>query len=122
MAHLNGQADLCDLTVKLVDFKDKFKVLQLVHGLVDKDIQQKVLAKGAELPEGEKLSLAEVGKFVEAMEMGKTARALVSEVSGGLHRLSDHQQGKQSARQDRRTNTKSGKKESCQFCGKEKHE
>ena len=79
---------------KSKSFKDNFKVFQLVHRLVDKDIQQKVLAKEAELPEGEEMSLADVVELVE-MEMGKTARALVLS-SGGLHRLLEHQKSKQS--------------------------
>ena len=128
LARLNGQADLCDLQVtcpapcgKKVCFKDKFKLLQLVYGLVDKDIQQKVLARGAEQPEGQEMTLAEVVKQVEAMEMGKTARAMVAEGSGGLNRLSDHRRSKEAGKVAKQQPQARGSKE-CGFCGKKAHD
>ena len=44
LSRLNGQADLCDLQVecgceKKVCFKDKFKTLQMIRGLEDREIQ-----------------------------------------------------------------------------------
>merc|ERR1712082_577945 len=61
LSRFNRQADLCDLQVacacsKSVCFKEKFKTLQLIRGLVDQEIQERVLAAGAALPEGVELS------------------------------------------------------------------
>ena len=64
--------NLCDLEVtcplttcgKKVSFAKRYKTLQLIHGLYDKDIQEKVLAAGAALGEGVELSLADVTKMV----------------------------------------------------------
>ena len=36
LSQLNGQADLCDLQMQC--FKEKFKTLQLIHGLEDSEI------------------------------------------------------------------------------------
>ena len=49
VAKLHGQADLCDLSVtcpcmRKVSFKEKFTCLQLVRGIYDPTIQEKVLA------------------------------------------------------------------------------
>ena len=65
LARLNGQAELCDLSVtcqctKVVSFKEKFTTLQLIRGLYEKEIQKKVLAAGAALGEGEEMSLSVV--------------------------------------------------------------
>ena len=54
VARLNGQVGLCDLDVvcsckKSMSFVEKFKTLELIHGLYDKEIQEKVLAAGAAL-------------------------------------------------------------------------
>ena len=94
-------------------------MLQLIHGLTDKDIQENVLAVGAALEEGAEMSLVDVVNFVEKMEMGKTARALVSKVSGGLNRLSDHQRGNQSGRLEKRKDDKTSESGKCGFFGKD---
>ena len=98
LSHLNGQADLCDLNVECycersVGFKEKFKTLQLIRGLVDVEIQEKMFAAGAALPEVQELTLSQVVKMVEAAESAKSTRDIVSG-SGGLNRLSDHQKSK----------------------------
>merc|ERR1712082_187787 len=140
LARLNGQANLCDLQItcpqpncqKEVSFKEKFKMLQLVWGLYSKDIQEKVLAAGAALDEGKEMSLSDVIKMVEAMEMGKATQALVSG-SGGACRLSEHQCNKQSGRQQHRAQQSNNSQhsgngargssgKSCGFCGCGSHD
>merc|ERR1712082_405905 len=120
LARLNGQADLCDLAVtcpqpqccKEVSFKEKFKMLQLVWGLYSKDIQEKFLAAGAALDEGKEMSLVDVIKMVEAMEMGKATQALVSG-SGGACRISEHQRNKQCGRQQTRAQQSTHERDKC---------
>ncbi len=54
IARLNGQVSLCDQEVtcpsiscgKRVSFTEWYKTLQLIHGLYDNDIQEKVLGAG----------------------------------------------------------------------------
>merc|ERR1712239_111632 len=126
LSRLNGQADLCDLQVacscnKLVCFKEKFKTLQLIRGLVDQEIQERVLAVGAALPEGKELSLAEVVKLVEATESARSTRDLVSG-AGGLNRLSDHQKNKSQKRQEKGKPASSSTPGKCTFCGRGQHE
>ena len=133
IARLNGQVSLCDLEVtcpsttcgKRVSFADRYKTLQLIHGLYDKDIQEKVLAAGAALGEGEEMSLAEVTKMVQAAEMGKTTYKQLS-TAGGICRLSDHQRSKGSSKTDKfqsKSKAKDDKqRSSCMFCGREMHE
>ena len=133
LARLNGQADLCDLQVtcpnsdcqKEVSFKEKFKMLQLVWGLYNKEIQEKVLSAGAALGEGNEMSLLDVVKMVEAAEMGKATQALVSG-SGAACRLSEHQKKKfdnkvQKNGGNRGAGGKSDGK-SCGYCGRGSHE
>ena len=126
LSRLNGQADLCDLQVECscrlkVCFKEKFKTLQLIRGLEDREIQEKVLAAGAALPEGAELGLAEVVKMVEASESAKATRDLVSG-AGGLNRLSDHQRGKQQKRTGQKARTDGGSDNKCGFCGQGPHD
>merc|ERR1712082_140601 len=129
LARLNGQADLCDLAVvcpqpgcqKEVSFKDKFKMLQFVWGLYSKDIQEKVLAAGAALGEGQEMSLHDVLKMVEEMEMGKQTQALVSR-AGGACRLSEHQRNKYQGKVNKNANKSGGSgavqdNKPCGFCG-----
>merc|ERR1712082_277551 len=127
LSRLNGQADLCDLQVacacsKSVCFKEKFKTLQLIRGLVDQEIQERVLAAGAALSEGAELSLAEVVKLVEAAESARSTRDLVSG-AGGLNRLSDHQKYKGQRRQDKGKPSaqQGGAQGKCGFCGRKSH-
>ena len=126
VARLNGQVGLFDLEVtcpetpcgRKVSFAERFKTLQLIHGLIDKDIQEKVLAAGAALEKGAELSLAEVTKMVQADEMGKSTYKQLSN-AGGICRLSDHQKVKGFGKENKfksRTDDKSGS--SCKFCGR----
>ena len=105
LARLNGAAELCDLTVSWkcpgmeckevnqVSFKERFTMLQLVRGLQDPAIQDKVLQEAASVESGE-LSLSKVVKLVEAAEMGKSSQASISK-AGVVGRLSDHRKEKE---------------------------
>ena len=70
MARLNGQAELCDLTVLYpehgcdISFKKRLMMLQLVRGLQDLTIQEWLLQEAASVESGE-LSLVKVTKLVE---------------------------------------------------------
>ena len=57
-------------------FMECHMMLQLVHGLHNFDIQQKVLEEGAYVDSGE-LSLKKFMKLYEAWEIGKSKLALV---------------------------------------------
>ena len=129
LARLNGQAELCDLCVTCprpecqeeVSFIDRFKMLQLVRGLHDKEIQEKVLAAGAALEEGKEMSLTDVVKMVEAAELGKSTHAQISK-AGGLYRMSDHQRKKMGDRVEKgRGRDGGGERKFCGFCGRNQH-
>ena len=126
LARLNGHADLCDLQVQCIGpecgvkvcYKDKFKVLQLVRGLSDKEVQTKVLAAGAAKEEGSEISLAEVVKLVESCEMGKSAGDQISK-AGGVYRMSEHLRSKQEKKE--RLGPESGTGGKCGYCGRDQH-
>ena len=130
LARLNGQAELCDLRVSCpragcqeeVSFGEKFKMLHLVRGLYDKEIQERVLAAGAALDEGKEMSLADVLKMVEAAELGKSTHAQISK-AGGLYRMSDHRKKQQGARQGKPgdNNREGQQRDKCGFCGRSSH-
>ena len=107
LARLNGQAELCDLTVPCpehgcsVSFKERLTMLQLVRGLQDLAIQERVLQEAASVESGE-LSLVKVTKLVEAAEMGKSSQASITKAGGIVGRLSEHRRGKEKSRQDKR--------------------
>ena len=104
--------------------QEKLKILQLIRGLEDREIQERVLVAGAALPEGEKLTLVQVVKMVEAVESAKSTWDLVTG-AGGLNRLSNHRKGKQEKRQGSKP-VKSGTgggsgAACCKFCGRADH-
>ena len=122
VARLNGQVNLCDLNVvcscqKVVSFADRFKTLQLIHGIYDKEIQEKVLAAGAALSEGQEMSLADVIKMVQSCEMGKYTHAEISK-AGGINRISEHRRNKDQGRQSKGKEQGDAK---CGFCGRSRH-
>ena len=102
-----------------VSFAEKFKTFQLIHGLVDKEIQEKILAAGAALAEGQELTLAEVTKMAQAAEMGKSTHKQLSS-SGMISRLSDHQKSK-GAGQHKKFEKRSDGKGQCKFCDQKLH-
>ena len=66
---------------------------QVVRGVADRDMQEKVLQAAAQV-EGSELSLTRVTKLCEALEMGKQSQQLVNSASGSLNRMSAHQRKK----------------------------
>ena len=76
-------------------------MLQLVRGLCDPAILERVLQEGASM-EGGNLSLAKVVKLVEALEIGKQNHTLVSKAAGLCRSgVSEHQKQKQTGQQER---------------------
>ena len=78
---------------------------QLVRGLYDTEIQEKILAEAA----NRELKLSEIVKLAEAMEAGKRSSGVLSR-SGGLNRLSKN---------DRKVDSS---KKKCRYCGETWHE
>ena len=87
-ARLNGGAAICDFTVKCkclesVSYSQAMQSFQIIRGLYDTDIQEKILAEAA----NKDLDLAEIVKLAEAIESGKRSSGVLSK-SGVLNRLS----------------------------------
>ena len=96
-------------------------MLQLVRGLQDMTIQERVLQEAASVESGE-LSLAKVIKLVEAAEMGKSSQASISKAGAVVGRLLEHKRGKEEGKQKQRSNRTPGKVDkSCGSCGRSDH-
>ena len=99
IARLNGKAELCDYLVqcpgcsKDVSYKEKTVMYQLVRGIADKDMQERVLQAAAQV-EGGELSLTRVVKLCEALEMSKLSQELVNNNNGSINRLYEYRQAK----------------------------
>ena len=107
-ARLNGGAAICDFTVtcecsKSVSYSDAMQCFQLVRGLYDTDIQEKILAEAA----NKELKLLDIIKTSEAIESGKRSSGVLSK-SGGLNRISGNHDKKQN--------------KVCYYCGGPFHE
>ena len=68
-ARLNGGAAICDFTVKCnclesVSYSEAMQSFQVIRGLYDTDIQEKILAEAA----NRDLALADILKLAEAIE------------------------------------------------------
>jgi len=103
-ARLNGAASICDFTVSCphstsVSYAEKMQSFQLIRGLYDTEIQEKILAEAA----NRDLTLADITKLAEAIESGKRSSGVLSRAVG-LNRIA----------QDRRQES-TGKK--CLYCG-----
>ena len=77
----------CDTTVS---YSDKMVSHQLVRGLADASIQEKVLALAATEKD---LSLKKITEFVLAQETGTRSSKLLGEVAG-ISRISDYKKGR----------------------------
>lgn len=97
-----------------VSFKENFKVLQLICGLLDKEIQENVLAAGAALDEGSEIFLVDAVKLVEVAEMGKGISAQISKAGGTVFKLSDQRRSRDQGKLDK-------VRKNCHFCGRESH-
>ena len=90
LARLRGAAASCKFQVKCtscgVDTSYAETILshQLVRGLVDSDVQEKILSKAAD--KDEELSLQDITSTVEALEMAKRDQVTLTGGSGGLNR------------------------------------
>ena len=89
-ARLNGGAAICDFTVNCkclesVSYAEPMQSFQLIRGLYDTEIQEKILAEAAT----KNIALADIVKFAEAIESGKRSSGVLSR-SGGLNRISEN--------------------------------
>ena len=95
-ARLNGAASICNFTMKCkceqtVNFAEKMQSFQLIRGLVDNEIQEKILAETATRD----MTLNEIIKHSEAVEAGKRSGDIMSKSSnlnisksGSLNKIS----------------------------------
>ena len=132
LARLRGQAKICEFTVEcssttcttVNSYTDKMVSHQLVRGMEDVTIQEKVLALAATQSD---LDLKKITEFVEAQEQGTRSSKMLGNGIGNLNRISDYKQG-----QRPRANTlptgqvNSGRENSsdlgkCYFCAKVGH-
>ena len=112
-ARLTGGAAICDFTVtcectKSVSYAEAMQSFQLVRGLYDTEIQEKILADAANRVPA--LTLADITKLAEAVESGKRSSGVLSR-AGGLNRI---------AEQVDRNQDKT--KKNCLYCGGPWHE
>ena len=110
-ARLNGGAAICDFTVactcsESVSYSEEMQSFQLVRGLYDTEIQEKILAEAA----NKELNLGDIIKLAEAIESGKRSSGVLSR-AGGLNRISEN-----ADRRQERT------KKNCAYCGGPWHE
>lgn len=130
-ARLNGQASLCDFNVECnncqqeVSFKDKSVMYQMIRGLRDRDMMERVLQAAAQV-EGGELSLTRVIKLLEALEMGKSSQRLVDSAGNSLNHMSQHKKNKDNGRQQQRDtrekpSTPKDKQTGCSNCGSKQH-
>ena len=97
-ARLNGAASVCDFTVKCkcdkeVSYKDKIQSFQLIRGLKDVDIQERILADTV----NKELSLDEIIKLGEAVEVGKRSSNILTK-HGDINKLSHSKQSENHSR------------------------
>ena len=83
-ARLKGQASTCDFKLPTgnSDFTDWMLNLQLVHGIKDHDIQERMLAEAA--LHDEPLTLDATFRFIQALEAGKQDAKQMQELSAGI--------------------------------------
>ena len=87
-ARLNGAATICDFTIacsckQMVNFSEKIQAFQLIKGISDSEIQEKILAETA----SKTIALSEMIKLGEAIESGKRSSGALSR-SGSLNKIS----------------------------------
>ena len=109
-ARLHGAAAIYEFTVtcdctKKVSYAEAMQSFQLVRGLYDTEIQEKILSEAA----NKDLRLADITKLAEAIESGKRSSDVLSR-SGGLNRI-----GTQGDRSQ-------GYPKKCSYCGEQWHE
>ena len=104
VSRLKGQSSVCDFEVKCssagcdttVSYSDKMVSHQLVRGLVDASIQEKVLALAAT---EKNLTLKTISEFVEAQETGLRSSKILGGGAGVQKIGSDYKRAKYSSHQ-----------------------
>ena len=128
ISRLRGQSKVCDFSVKCtngecetnISYDDKMVAHQLVRGLEDLGMQEKVLAHAATHKD---LDLNAISKFVEAQEMG----ARSSKILGGganVSKLSDYQRQRSNtlpSKMKTLANDDEMKNQKCSYCGYSGH-
>ena len=108
-ARLNGSASICDFSVrcsckKEVSYSEKIQVFQLIRGISDIEIQERILSETA----NKDMALNEVIKLGVAIETGKRSSGALAR-AGGLNRVY--------LDRSRETNDK----RKCSYCGDNWH-
>ena len=107
-ARLNGSANICDFTVtcsckQAVSFSDKIQAFQLIRGISDTEIQERILSETA----SKSLTLSDIIKIGEAIETGKRSSGALAR-SVGLNRIYQEK-------------NKDGNTRKCSYCGEAWH-
>ena len=110
-ARIHGAAAICDFTVKCdcnksVSYAEAMQSFQLVRGLYDTEIQEKILSEAA----NRDLKLSDIMKLAEAVESGKRSSGVLARSGGSLNRIST---------QNDRTPDNPRK---CSYCAEKWHE
>ena len=127
VSRLKGQSSVCDFEIKCsragcdtnVSYSDKMVSHQLVRGLEDASIQEKVLALAAT---DKDLDLKKITEFVLAQESGTRSSKLLGEVAG-VSKISDYKRGPANTLPAKTTQDRGDDsiKEKCLYCGKSGH-
>ena len=129
VSRLKGQADICEFEVKCpregcgadVSYSDKMVSHQLVRGLEDPSIQEKVLAQAAT---DKDLDLKKITEFVIAQEMGMRSSKILNS-GAGIGKISDYQRGRSNTLPSKLRPEKDDEvkhsDQKCRFCGKIGH-
>ena len=127
VSRLKGQSSVCDFEIKCsragcdtnVSYSDKMVSHQLVRGLEDASIQEKVLALAAT---DKDLDLKKITEFIQAQETGsRSSKLLGSGVNIG--KISDFKKGRSVTLSPKTTQDSGDGKipEKCYCCGKSGH-
>ena len=127
ISRLKGQSSVCDFKIKCsragcdtnVSYSDKMVSHQLVRGLEDASIQEKVLALAAT---DKDLDLKKITEFVLAQESGTRSSKLLGEVAA-VSKISDYKRGPANTLPAKTTQDRGDDsiKEKCLYCDKSGH-
>ena len=128
VSRLRGQAKVCQFSVKCpkdqckteVSYMDKMVSHQLVRGLVDSAVQERVLAEAAT----KQLDLKQIQEFVQAQESGARSSKLLNEAN--VSKISDFKRGRSNTLPGKLPSDNSqagggGDKIRCVYCNKVGH-
>ena len=127
VSRLKGQSKVCDFTVDCpkagcdtaVSYSDKMVSHQLVRGLEDLGIQEKVLSLAAT---EKNLTLDRITEYVEAQETGSRSSKLLG-AGAGVGNMSEYKRGRSNTLPSnlRPQDNTGGSEDKCNFCGKSGH-